>query len=94
MKIARQGEAATKSGNGLPKTSKHTRSDGRFTIFLFSYFSVVLVVKGRKSLTGQGFPLQPARQQDDNRLCNKPCLSERHLDLLRNLYKAVRDFCG
>ena len=27
-KIARQGEAATKSGNGLPKTSKHTRSDG------------------------------------------------------------------
>ena len=28
IKIARQGEAATKSGNGLPKTSKHTRYEG------------------------------------------------------------------
>lgn len=27
-------------------------------------------------------------------LYNKPLFSERHLDLLRDLHKAVRDFCG
>ena len=94
MKIARQRVSATKSGNGLQKTSKPSLSGGLVTIYIFFYFSVALVADRGKSPQLRGFPRQPARQRECNKVGNEVGFSERKLHLLCDLHKSLRNFFG
>ena len=61
-------------------------------IFIFFYFSVVLVADKGKSPQLRGVSRQPARQRECNRVGNRLHFSEGKRHLFRDFLKSFRDF--